>query len=53
MADDEIDRVVRIGTELRTLIVETEFLADNHGYPRAVVIEREDRTHVVEFSEHG
>ena len=50
---DEDDRIVRITAEDRVLVIDTEFMPYHRGYPRNVVIEGEDRTHVVEFVEHG
>ncbi len=49
MADDEEDRIVRIGAENRTLLVEPDDTHTGSLYPRTLTIPYEDRTYEVDF----
>jgi hypothetical protein len=50
---DEEDRIVRIAAEPRVIYVEGDRVRPSSLYPRTVEIPAENRTYVVEFTDHG
>jgi hypothetical protein len=47
------ERIFDVEAESRTLYVQPDDTHTGSSYPRTYMVPAEDRTHVVEFSEHG